>query len=377
MEQFNFNGAQNILKSICWILSYLFWLLFVINNLASLKWMYKEGNIWCIQFANGFELQDVPIQLGDLEDLEDYIEYNGGLALIYYGYIPIQMDNFVIFMVFNITIIISFVACIIYFIKTLYKKEQSIINGMMGKFSQFHFIPFLFAFILSVLGEIKKEENTEDAIYTGLPFSLLGIASMIFIYINTEIKSQDWWAEYSLKGTFSCMTILLWYNFWLDIFWVGIENKKALVSAGFFGGCGMAFSIIFGIGSLIFSFVTKDIIICFMNILMHIGMAKYYFEKVDCRNHKYCNKNGDGAIDLIILICSIFLFLYQLVEKINEILTAKVNEKTAAIVKVESDKLKALILTIGQAQNQVISKVNSNSEQINLLSSNINLTSKA
>ena len=348
MEQFNFNGAQNILKSICWILSYLFWLLYVINNLASLKWMYKEGNIWCVHIGS--------------------------------GYIPIQMDNMVIYIVFNITIIISFVACIIYFIKTLYKKEPSIINGMMGKFSQFHFVPFLFAFILSVLGEIMVNQEGFDAVYTGLPFSLLGIASMIFIYINTEIKSQDWWAEYSLKGTFSCMTILLWYNFWYDIYLVGVGDKLsklAMVSPGFTKGCGMAFSLIFGIGSLVFSLVTKDIIICFMNILMHIGMAKYYFEKVVIRNTKDGNNNGDGAIDMIILICSIFLFLYQLVEKVNEILTAKVNEKTAAIVKVESDKLKALILTIGQAQNQVISKVNSNSEQINLLSSNINLTSKA
>lgn len=371
MEQFNFNGAQNILKSICWILSYLFWLLFVINNLASLKWMYEKGNIWCIQngsikSSNSLDEQDALAALG-ISNLFSGIS----------GYIPIHMDNMVIYIVFNITIIISFVACIIYFIKTLYKKEPSIINGMMGKFSQFHFIPFLFAFILSVLGEIRNEENTDDATYTGLPFSLLGIASMIFIHINTEIKSQDWWAEYSLKGTFSCLTILLWYNFWYDIYWVGFANKKGVPSPGFTKGCGMAFSLIFGIGSLVFSLVTKDIIICFMNILMHIGMAKYYFEKVGIRNTKDGNNNGDGAIDMIILICSLFLFLYQLVEKVNEILTAKVNEKTAAIVKVESDKLKALILTIGQAQNQVISKVNSNSEQINLLSSNINLTSKA
>ena len=293
MEQFNFNGAQNILKSICWILSYLFWLLFVINNLASLKWMYKEGNIWCIQggsitsnvaptpSASNFDLdlnsffdQDDFSYKDEEEDEDEVGDIN---------YIPIQMDNMVIYIVFNITIIISFVGCIIYFIKTLYKKEQSIISGMMGKFSQFHFVPFLFAFILSVLGEIKNGKNSSDVIYTGLPFSLIGIASMIFIYFNTEIKSQDWWAEYSLKGTFSCMTILLWYNFWYDIFWVGVANKLSKltpVTPGFTKGCGMAFSLIFGIGSLVFSLVTKDIIICFMNILMHIGMAKYYFENV-------------------------------------------------------------------------------------------------
>ena len=213
MEQFNFNGAQNILKSICWILSYLFWLLFVINNLASLKWMYKEGNIWCIQsniiFPDDF-LKRLYEGVDDLLDIDDISSFEDEKTSSYF---PIQMDNMVIYIVFNITIIISLVGCIIYFIKTLYKKEQSIINGMMGKISQFHFVPFLLAFILSILGEIKNTKNVYDVIYTGLPFSLLGIASMIFISINTDIKSQDWLADYSLKGTFSCMTILLWYNF--------------------------------------------------------------------------------------------------------------------------------------------------------------------
>ena len=55
MEKFNFNGGENILKSICWILSYLSWLLVAVNNLASLRYMYKDepNQIWNIRVETG------------------------------------------------------------------------------------------------------------------------------------------------------------------------------------------------------------------------------------------------------------------------------------------------------------------------------------
>ena len=123
----------------------------------------------------------------------------------------------------------------------------------------------------------------------------------------------------------------------------------------------MAFSLIFGISSLVFSIVFKDIMICFMNILIHIGMAKYYFENVEKRSSKNYNENGDGAIDLIILICSIIWFIHLIIE----------------IAKKEILQLKQQILGIGQVQNQTIVKVNANSEIINLITSNMNLPSKS
>ena len=53
-------------------------------------------------------------------------------------------------------------------------------------------------------------------------------------------------------------------------------------------GCSLAFSIIFGVGSLSFSFLFKDVMVSFMNILIYIGMAKYYFElEEDTSNTKH------------------------------------------------------------------------------------------
>ena len=366
-EKFNFNGGENVVKSICWIFSYLFWLLLAINNLASLKWMYKEGQIWSVKSGSNIAISLIEEIIKSLQTLPVGDETCD-------GYIPIQMDYIMIYIVFNIEIIISFIGCVVFFYKTLIKTEKSIIDGMMGKFSQFHFFPLLCAFILSLLGEAIKVDNLDHIANTGLAFSLIGIASMLFIYINTEFKSQDWWAEYTLKkGTFSCLLILFWYNFWYDIYWVGVAergNHGEFVTPGFTKGCGITFSMFVGIGSLAFSYVFKDIVVCFMNILIYYGMAKYYFDNIRAeeRMTKACNKNGDGAIDMIILICSIFLFLYQIIEHIKEYIANYVN--------LENMKLKNLIVTISQAQNQTILKVNANSEQINMLSSNMNLATK-
>ena len=170
-KKFNFNGGENILKSICWIFSYLSWLLLAINNLASLKWLYNDNSVWNIIVEQGV-------------------------------YFPIQMEKIMIYIIFNFEIIIIFIGCIVFFVKTLIKPEDKLIDGMMGKFSQFHFIPLLFAFIMTVLGEALKEDksNIKDIANTGLAFSLFGVISMVFIYINTDCESVDWWAKYFLKN---------------------------------------------------------------------------------------------------------------------------------------------------------------------------------
>ena len=114
---------------------------------------------------------------------------------------------------------------------------------MMGKFSQFHFFPLMCAFILTLLGEIIDPTNSYDVTNTGLVFSLLG----------------------TKKGTFSCLIILFWYNFCYSIFCVRMEADPLKVTQKFAKNCGIAFSLIFGLGSLVFSIVFKDIMICFMN----------------------------------------------------------------------------------------------------------------
>ena len=343
-EKFNFNGGENILKSICWILSYLSWLLLAINNIASLKYLYQQETpiIWNI---NVMSSPSSPSGINIIPEKD---------------YIPMQMDHLFIYIVFNFYIIISFVGCIVYIIKTLFIKEQQVTDGMMGNYSKFHFFPLLCAFILSVLGEAADGDNLDDISKTGLSFSLIGLISMIFIYIMTQFKSQDWWAEYSLKnGVYSCLIILFWYNFCYSIYLVRSVSNVADIK--WIKGCSLAFSIIFGIGSLTFSVIFKDIMITFMNMLIYLGMAIQYFNiGEDTTSGKDFNKNGDGAIDIIMLICSFILLVYLIV----------------GILKNELMQIKNNMLTLSNVQNQTILKVNSNSQQINLISNNINLNTK-
>ena len=69
-------------------------------------------------------------------------------------------------------------------------------------------------------------------------------------------------------------------------------------------GCGLAFSIIFGLANNIFSFIFKDILICFMNLIIYIGLLIYFYlyysnaQLFEGENHK----KGDGIVDIIIMI---------------------------------------------------------------------------
>ena len=38
----NFSGGDNVVKSICWIMSYLSWLLLVASGWASIKWLDEK-----------------------------------------------------------------------------------------------------------------------------------------------------------------------------------------------------------------------------------------------------------------------------------------------------------------------------------------------
>ena len=335
MEKPNNIGGKNIIKSIFLIISCVSWLLVAINNLASLKWMYngkKDGvfrSVWNI--------------------------------LIYNEYFPLQMNEIMIYIVFNFYYAIIFIGCVVYIIKTLIKKDQQIIEGMMGTISQFHFFPLLCAFAMTLLGEIYDEDikKRKNIAFTGLVISIVGVATLIFIYINTNFKNNVWWTKFCLKeGTFSCLIILFWYNFCYSIYQARIlDNPKNIDK--WTKGCSLAFSIIFGIGSIAFSYVFKDIMVSFMNILIYIGLVIHYFQEIGNTKREY-NKNGDGAVDMIILMCSIILFLYLVIDYIkNEII-----------------EIKSQIYNLGQVQTQTIVKVNANSEQINFISNKINLPTK-
>ena len=326
------SSSNNSLRPIFLIASYISWVAVAVNNWISLHWFYskKYRTVWNIYI---------------------YLDNES----IYYA--PFQMYYIMNYIVFNFVFAVITIGCIVFLVKTLFQKDPQVIEGMMGKFSQFHFFPLLCAFIMSVIGELGAHAEQSDEFYkgdkAGLAISLVGLISMIFIYIMTNLNTNDWWSNFFLKkGTFSCLIVLFFYNFCYVIYYVRVADKESEGDSNWAKGCGIFFSIFFGICCIAFSFIFKDIMICFLNILIYLGLTIYYFSlNEEDRSTKNYNKNGDGVVDVIILVLSFILFLYLKADKSRN----------------EEQQIKQMILNVANTQNQIIVKVNYNSEQINLI----------
>ena len=319
----NFSGGDNVVKSICWIMSYLSWLLLVASGWASIKWLdekpsYEEDNLspeddyhvgWTIW---GFRV--LRTGKNDQDPLKE-------------AYYPLQMQVSLYYICFILTLIVITGGCFVFFYKTICKKDDQVINGMMGQFSKFHFFPLLCASALFIIGEcvdqdLENKDHSKNMYIAGLIFSIIGLASFIFIYIMTDLNT-DWWVLLLLKkGAFSCLIILMWYHFCYIIYYVHEEDKGVNLSADeqeklwdWRKGCGLAFSIIFGVGSLAFSFVFKDLVACVMNLLIYIGLTVAYFRlPSEARKEKEFNKNGDGIVDIIMLVLSVAVIVLLLIK---------------------------------------------------------------
>ena len=199
-----------------------------------------------------------------------------------------------------ITSTISTIGFILYFRGTTLVKNQSILNGMLGDMSKFHFIPLL---LVTILFMSLTNAGTKGAYIFGLIFSLLSYVSLFFIYLKTEF-SGEWYEIITIKkGAFSCLIAITWYTFFSSFAAIGMFANNP--SDSFKKGTGIAFSILVGLGNLGFSFFFKDVLVGVINLVLYIEMAKYF----------YINKEGndvtaDGIIQIIMAILSMGLIFY-------------------------------------------------------------------
>ena len=343
MEKMNIAPQQSPTNMPFLIISIVSWLLLTVNNLASLKWLYREPyTVWNIYANNQYFGLSTPFQIG----------------------------NTTIYKIFNFFFVITFIGCATLIFKSFIKKDQAVLDGMLGKYSKFHFIPLLFGFVMSLLGELlkidDKDFNGDKIAYAGLVISLVGLACMIFVYIFTNINSNEWWVSYVLnKGTFSCLIILFWYNFCYDIYLVRHSNAPGKTDNDWYKGINLAFSIIFGIGSIAFSYVFKDIIICLINIYIYNDLAPQQFlseiDEDDKEGLKKVNYLADGAIDYLILLCSFLLLIHIVVEKVKGMI----------------DQIRNNIIYLDACQKQqIVPALNAHTQSINQLASIINSNKK-
>ena len=345
MEKMNIAPQQSPTNMPFLIISIVSWLLLTVNNLASLKWLYREPYaVW---------------------NIYAYEQYFSNLST------PLQIVHTTVYKIFNFFFVITFIGCATLIFKSFIKKDQAVLDGMLGKYSKFHFIPLLFGFVMSFLGELLKKKNDDkdfngDKIaYAGLVISLVGLACMIFVYIFTNINSNEWWVSYVLnKGTFSCLIILFWYNFCYDIYLVRNSNAPGKTDIDWSKGINLAFSIIFGIGSIAFSYVFKDIIICLINIYIYNDLAGNNIDRISEESKeelKKVNYLADGAIDYLILLCSFLLLIHIVVEKVKGMI----------------DQIRNNIIYLDACQKQqIVPALNAHTKSINQLASMINSNKK-
>ena len=360
MEKININvNQQNNPNQIFLLVSILSWLLISINNLASLKFLYREPySVWNIYaYRPDFsEKEDNDDDLGmNLRNLEKKV----------YPF-PLQIGEQTIYKIFNSFFVITIIGCATLIYKTIIKSDQALIDAVFGKYSRFHFVPLLFGFIMSILGETNSYEslNADSIAYAGLPMSLLGLGCTIFIYINININHNDWWIDYIFhKGTYSFLIILFWYNFCYDIYLVRYFNKLGEKDEDGRKGISLAFTLIFGLGSIAFTYAFKDILICIVIILIFRDLAGnnilQYSEK-DKKELKEVNYNADGAFDMLFWVCSVLLFIYLFIEKIKGII----------------DQIKNQIIYLDTYQKQIANGVNAHTQSINQIANMINTNKK-
>lgn len=328
--QMNIDFQNNLGKTICWILSLISWLLFILTGwIGFFKLSIKK-------YENGISYNNI------WSFINFYIEGNNSDKTTYY---PIQTKlGFYIFL-FALLMICGTIAFVFYIIKSMFKKDDHVFEGMMGTFARYHFVPITCASALFIIGMTQKtnltlitnDPNTEsvskyfeevkkyfNSFAVSLSFSIIGLISSVFIKMQTKIE-QPYYIVYTIKdGVYSMFISLFTYCIFYSSIYVGVFNKvkkaynivinniidlskslQVLASIPkFMKDCGIAFSLIIGIINISIGIFLNDIGIPAINFIIYLGFTVYFFliNKDDRENEGI--SDAEGIIDIIILVVS-------------------------------------------------------------------------
>ena len=227
--------------------------------------------------------------------------------------------------------LIAFVclSCGIMFYNTFYNME--IIKGMFERFSKFHFIPLLCTSALFIIGETLKSDvkigNNDNTLFKSLDvvfafnlaFSFIGIVSLFFIQMNTDLSPSRSLQLIIKQGTYGILMALLVYNFFFSIFVYGLQKDFIKNKEKFYKNCGLSFSILIGVCNLALTFFLKNIGTGITNLFLYIGMIIWFF-KVPKEKRDEFNGLADGIIDCCIAAINLGILAYLFIKKRQEII---------------------------------------------------------
>lgn len=302
----NIYSSQKIQSKLYSIFSIISWILFIITNFFGIFFLFIYNSkeyvfIWTIKRISNSEKQK---------------------------YFPIQINWFFIYLLFIITIVFGVIQCFYYIPSLMKKKNISIYFSMMGEISKFHFIPmfcisglFIIGILLNFICDKDTTHNPDlhfiNGIISGIIFSLIGLISLLIIYIQTIIKSDSFiQVLFIKKGAYSCLISLMVYTLFNNIFYCGYILRSNIDKNNFsnewLNNCGIIFSGIIGCLNLVLSFFLKDIVLAGMNSLIYIGMTIYFYSIDEVK--KNFTQYIDGIVDLAMILLSVCLFGYLITD---------------------------------------------------------------
>jgi hypothetical protein len=289
MEKYNINfkGGDNIMKTICWILSLISWILLLVTGVIGLVDLFNKNLIWVIPKWE---------TVGDITIIN--------IIVYYFFYRPMQILDSCLVTIFILTIIFTFIGFFLYVYLCTCGQNSNVMEGMLGSISRFHFIPLVCASALFLIGITEHSLDEEKSLVTtSLIFSIIGLFSLVLIAFKSNLESGPWYANLIIKkGVYGSYIALFTYNTCYSILLLGIMNEKDPIS--FKKGCGIGLSLAVGIVNLIISFLLKDMILAFQNFLIYLGATIYYFGMHKLIREHY-NENADGIIDIIMIVLSL------------------------------------------------------------------------
>ena len=198
-----------------------------------------------------------------------------------------------------------FVLCMSYFAN----KNEGVTSGMLGNLSKFHFVPILCVSALFIIGEAyDDEEGFKGASYFfSLFFGVVGLCSLIFIYLKTNIESPTYATWIIKHGAYGCLIALLTHHVGYVFTLYGIHEKDDGDDIiDWMKGCYIAFAILIGIANFAISFLLKEVLIPFINLLIYIGMTVQFY-RIDKDDKKYIYGEAPGIINIIMMVFSLLM----------------------------------------------------------------------
>ena len=247
------------------------------------------------------------------------------------GGLPLDINFAVFNVIFILTFILGTIAFMVY-IFCMFIKNNTVITGMIGNISKFHFIPLFLISGLFIIGESYDNREYDytfnDAKYIfSIIFTVLALITLIFISFRTQIESP-WYASLTInKGFYSCLIALLIYNFgYLFTYYGRYRKLKDLRKISYDDyykklkeyndwnkGCYLAFTIVIGILSNAVAFLLKDLVVSLMNILIYLGMMINYFRLTKEARKALYKHEIIGIFEIIMIVISVAYIVFHII----------------------------------------------------------------